>query len=61
MHINGQGLGYANKTIYRKTLENGAGTDCHLRRNAVIPVGGNDLGLEVNISTQKGHQSKDQR
>jgi hypothetical protein len=43
--INEQGLGYANKTICRKTLENGAGADCHLRRNAVTPLGGNDLGL----------------
>jgi hypothetical protein len=43
--INQQGLGYANKTICRKTLENGAGADCHLRRNAATPLGGNDLGL----------------
>jgi hypothetical protein len=42
--INGQGLGYANKTICRKTLENGAGADCHLRRNAATPLGGDDLG-----------------
>jgi len=42
--INEQGLGYANKTICRKTLENGAGADCHLRRNAVTPLGGDDLG-----------------
>jgi hypothetical protein len=54
--INGQGLGYANKTICRKTLENGAGADCHLRRNAATSLGGNDLGLEANSSNQKGRQ-----
>jgi len=54
--INEQGLGYANKTICRKTLENGAGADCHLRRNAATSLGGNDLGLEVNISSQMGRQ-----
>jgi hypothetical protein len=54
--INEQGLGYANKTICRKTLENGAGADCHLRRNAATPLGGNDLGLGANAGHQKGHQ-----
>jgi hypothetical protein len=52
--INEQGLGYANKTICRKTLENGAGADRHLRRNAVTPLGGNDLGLGANTAHQKG-------
>ena len=46
--------GYANKTICRKTLENGAGADCHLRRNAATPLGGNDLGLGAKTSHQKG-------
>ena len=54
MRINGQGLGYANKTICRKTLENGAGADCHLRRNAVTPLGGDDLGLGASRAHQKG-------
>jgi len=54
--INEQGLGYANKTICRKTLENGAGADCHLRRNAATSLGSNDLGLEVNIGNQMKHQ-----
>jgi hypothetical protein len=46
--VNKQGSGYANKTICRKTLENGAGADCHLRRNAATSLGGDDLGLNVN-------------
>jgi len=54
--INEQGLGYANKTICRKTLENGAGADCHLRRNAATPLGGNDLGLGAKTGHQKGRQ-----
>ena len=54
MRINGQGLGYANKTICRKTLENGAGADCHLRRDAATSLGGNDLGLE----NQKGRPAE---
>jgi hypothetical protein len=56
--INEQGLGYANKTICRKTLENGAGADCHLRRNAATPLGGDDLGLGA-ISSEG--TSQDQR
>ena len=56
MRIKEQGLGYANKTICRKTLENGAGADCHLRRNAATPLGGNDLGLEANSRHQKVRQ-----
>jgi len=54
MRINEQGLGYANKTICRKTLENGAGAGCHLRCNAVISVGGNDLGLSTNKNNCRG-------
>ena len=46
MRINGQGLGYANKTICRKTLENGAGVNCYLRSDVTVALGGNDLGLE---------------
>ena len=52
MRIKEQGLGYANKTICRKTLENGAGADSHLRRYAVTALGGNDLGLEANSHHQ---------
>jgi hypothetical protein len=54
--INEQGLGYANKTICRKTLENGARANCHLRCNAAAPLGGNDLGLGANTGHQKGRQ-----
>ena len=53
MGINEQGLGYANKTLCRKTLENGAGADCHLRRDAVTPLGGNDLGLGAKTAHQR--------
>ena len=56
MRIKEQGLGYANKTICRKTLENGAGADSHLRRYAVTALGGNDLGLGAKTSHQKGRQ-----
>ena len=56
MCIKEQGLGYANKTICRKTLENGAGADSHLRRYAVTALGGNDLGLEANSRHQKVRQ-----
>lgn len=52
MRINEQGSGYANKTICRKTLENGGGADCHLRRDAVAALGGDDLGLNANIAVQ---------
>ena len=52
MYIKEQGLGYANKTICRETLENGAGADSHLRRYAVTALGGNDLGLEANSRHQ---------
>ena len=55
MRINGQGLGYANKTICRKTLENGAGADCHLRRDAASALGGNDLGLNGDINNCAGN------
>jgi len=43
--INEQGLGYANETICRETLENGAGANCYLRGDAVVALGSNDLGL----------------
>jgi hypothetical protein len=37
--------GYANKTICRKTLENGTGADRYLRCNVAVTLGGDDLGL----------------
>lgn len=58
MRIKEQGLGYANKTICRKTLENGAGADSHLRRYAVTALGGNDLGLEANSRYQAWDQKR---
>ena len=47
--------GYANKTICRKTLENGTGADCHLRRDAASALGGNDLGLNGDINNCAGN------
>ena len=44
-HCYWPGKNHAKKSLCQKTLENGCGTARHLRGNADVKVGSNDLGL----------------